>query len=480
MFGLTGAFALFRARNGKRDWRKRILKASLIIAFIPALNAMFSLFNSQYYARWFYMPALILAMITMQMVENDNGENLRIGALATILLFLLMIAVALLPSRNENGDIVFMQMASNSDMFWRDVLGTAAFSAVLILIIFIPMNKMKRTLWSLIGVTGAGCVGTMLILINGSSLISERGMEMWKYQMLDTRPSLDDSTFCRIETDSTSTNYEMSWGIPTVHCFLSTVPGQIFNFYEGAAGITRTVESDTPLDRVGIRSLLSARYYVENTDINSVDEFENGEGTPDYVKTAVNPQQNGFTVFENLNYIPMGFTFDYYTSESAWNDCNADSLDKELVRVLILPDEVADSLEKTDTSMIRLSAVDLQNSPTDLQSFRSQCKERAATSCRQFSTSGNGFTAVTQNFDEEELVFFSVPNVPGLHAKVDGHEIQIITADFGLSAISVPAGVHNIEVNYFPANFAPGLILTLIGILIVSVYLFIYRSGRFT
>ena len=87
---------------------------------------------------------------------------------------------------------------------------------------------------SFAGTVFAGCIGTMIILINGSSLISDFGMEQWKLQMIDTRPTIDESSFSRIETDSTSTNYEMRWGIPTIHCFLSTVPSQIFDFYEGA------------------------------------------------------------------------------------------------------------------------------------------------------------------------------------------------------------------------------------------------------
>ena len=77
-------------------------------------------------------------------------------------------------------------------------------------------------------------------------------------QMIDTKPSLADG-FYRVETDSTSTNYEMVWDIPTIHCFLSTVPAEIFDFYEKTAGITRGVESDAPLSRVGLRAILSGR-----------------------------------------------------------------------------------------------------------------------------------------------------------------------------------------------------------------------------
>lgn len=468
MFGLAGVIAYFRNKKGVSDWKKRMLFASLIIAFIPVLNSMFSLFNSQYYARWFYMPILIMSLVTCEMVERDRGENLRTGTLATIIMFLLLIVISILPSRDDDGNIVYMQMVSNSDIFWRDVLGTAVFSSILILIVFLSRKIKTRVKLSFIGTVLAGCLGTMIILINGSSLISDYGMEQWKLQMLDTKPEIDESSFCRIETDSTSTNYEMRWGIPTIHCFLSTVPGQIFDFYEGAAGITRSVESDSPLSRAGLRAILSARYYVENSRINDDDEFLNNEGTFDYEQVSTEEGMNGFTLFENTNYIPMGFTFDYYTSESDWTAADPSQLDLSLVKVLILPDEVASIYQG---NMIRMSASDLANDEIDIYQFRSLCNQRKASACTEFTTTSNGFKAVTKEFDEYELVFFSVPNVSGMTATVDGNEVDIITADYGLMAIPVSKGSHVIEVKYKPTNFYLGIGISLLGIGILIAYI---------
>lgn len=475
MFGLAGVIAYFKAKKGQSDWKKRMLFASLVIAFFPVLNSMFSLFNSQYYARWFYMPILIMSLVTCEMIENDRGENLRTGTLATIIMFLFLIVVAILPSRDDDGNIVYMQMVSNSDIFWRDVLGTAVFSSILILIIFLSRRIKTRINWSFAGVVLAGCFGTMIILINGSSLISDYGMEQWKLQMLDTRPEIDESSFARIETDSTSTNYEMSWGIPTIHCFLSTVPSQIFDFYEGAAGITRSVESDSPLSRAGLRAILSARYYVENTRINDNDEFLNDEGTFDYEQVSTQEGMNGFTLFENTNYIPMGFTFDYYISESDWIAADPSDHDLSLVKVLILPDDVASTYQG---NMIRLSASDIANDEIDIYQFRSLCNQRRATACSEFTTTSNGFTAVTKEFKEYELVFFSVPNVDGMTAKVDGQEVEIITADYGLMAIPVNKGSHVIEVTYLPTNFYLGLCCSVVGITILVVYIICFKKKK--
>ena len=52
------------------------------------------------------------------------------------------------------------------------------------------------------------------------SILGDSGMDAWV-----------PSPFSRVETDSTSTNYEMVWGIPTMHCFESTVHPSIFKWY---------------------------------------------------------------------------------------------------------------------------------------------------------------------------------------------------------------------------------------------------------
>ena len=173
---------------------------------------------------------------------------------------------------------------------------------------------------------------------NGSSIISDRGKEMWQEQMLFNKPEVDQTQFLRGEVDSTSTNYDMVWGIPSVHCFLSTVPSEIFDFLKGAAGITRTVETNIPVERAGIRAILSARYYFENAVISKNRVFYNDEGTDGYVYVDT---QDGFDIFENTNYIPMGFTYDYFITESEWEDLEVKQHDLDLARVLILSDKDA-------------------------------------------------------------------------------------------------------------------------------------------
>ena len=258
----------------------------------------------------------------------------------------------------------------------------------------------------------------------------------------------------------------MAWGIPSIHCFLSTVPSEIFDFLHGTLDINRTVETTIPVNRVGARAILSARYYMENAIISKNRIFNNGEGTDGYVFHGT---QNGFDVFENKNFIPMGFTYDYYITESEWEDLDPEDHDYDLSRVLIISDD--DALKYGDSLiMTELTAEDLLNDEMNYYRFEKECDNRKDTSCSSFVTDTYGFSATTSILKDNTLVFFSVPFTKGFSCTVDGKETEIVRADYGLMAIPVSGGVHEIRVTYTPEGFKNGGILSLIALIILLVY----------
>ena len=51
--------------------------------------------------------------------------------------------------------------------------------------------------------------------------------------------------------------------------------------------------------------------------------------------------QNGYHLFENEAFIPMGFTYDTYITRSQLEDSSVTGRDRLMVQTLVLPDEVA-------------------------------------------------------------------------------------------------------------------------------------------
>ena len=262
-----------------------------------------------------------------------------------------------------------------------------------------------------------------------------------------------DAPFARVETDSTSTNYEMVWGYPTMHCFESTVHPSIFKWYRGI-GMIRTVESTLPFERIGARAVMSVRYYIENTLVKPDNSYTDQNGIDGY--SLIN-DQNGYNIYETENYIPMGFSFDSYMTEENYDLLkNGPVSDRVLVKDIILSPEMAEKYgdlmtEDTDTAPGQMSYRD----------FTDYCADRAASACTEFAFDKNGFHAAAQ-MEKDNLLLFSVPYDRGFSARIDNKPAQVECADYGLTAIFVPAGRHEITVTYMPAGLVPASAVSLV------------------
>lgn len=489
LFGLSGVIAYFMMNKKKHDAYARFILVCLLIACIPILNSVFSIFNEHYYARWFYMPILIMATMTAKAAERGNTRELKRGTLITCFIFLIIILISILPSYNDYGEVVMMDLILNKNIYWRDVIGTAVIMLMLIISVFavpkcirkikapftdatlISLNKpIMRTEIMFVMTAIASIISLHIVLTNGSSLINDFGKHEWEEQMLRTAPQLDDKDeYFRVETDKTATNYDMYWGYSSLHSFISTIPHQSIDFLNGTEDIERTVETNIPAERIGLRAILSNKYYFENSLINDEGYFENGDGIKGFF---YRDSQNGIDIYRNMNYIPMGFTYDYFIRQSEWESIkDSEQRDRLLSVALILSDEDADKNKDIISELSPNYYID--ELPIDV--FEKNCKDRADSSCNKFITDTNGFYAMTSNLKEDKLMFFSVPYLKGFSVLVDGRNTEIIKADYGMMAIRIPAGVHEIKAFYRPDGFYPGLIMSLVGIIVLTGYLLAVR-----
>jgi uncharacterized membrane protein YfhO len=519
MFAVTGVVAYFRLRKGK-DWKKRILAVFLVFAFVPVLNSLFSALNSSYYARWFYLPILVMAAATGEALEEADDSDMKAGFLVTVCGVAWVVLCDLLPTLKD-GKVQWFQISENPKIFLVETITTALTVPALAYVVFFADRRRKaaasgadrketpgigrkaadvlkaakaavtsaaaakaavasaaasketavktsaaqpessgrrdRTGLSALILTIACCLlCTSAVMYNGTKLIARTGGVKWRTQMLQTKPQLPDTeTFSRVETDGTSTNYEMVWGYPTIHCFESTVTPSIFTIFDGI-GMRRTVESTLPFSRIGIRQILSVRYYLENAIIASDDSYSKSGGLPGYSQLA-DDNTAGYHIYENGHFIPMGFTFDTYMKRSDYDQLDKGTVgDRVLVKDLILSDEDAD---KYGSLMERDADVSQMEMTTD-EVFE-ESDRRAATACTSFSFSNDGFTAGT-TLPKENLVFFSVPYDNGWTAYVDGVKTEIVTADFGMMAVDVPAGTHAIEFRFVPYGFRFACVISLV------------------
>ena len=84
-----------------------------------------------------------------------------------------------------------------------------------------------------------------------------------------------------------------------------------------------------------------------------------------------------------------------------------------------------------------------------------------------------GHIKLTCTTSQPGLFFISDTYFPGWHARIDGKETKIIRADYAFQGLWLTQGTHTIELNYDPASFKYGALLSLIGILSLIGFYFV-------
>ena len=440
LFSMTGVLAFFKGR--RRHWAKALFGLCCVMALIPFLNSSFSAFNSSYYARWFYMPVLIMSMMTAVALERCR-EQFRFGVKWTAVVIGAFAILGIFPSYEEKV-LTFGKLIKYQERFWPYVL-IAAMGVVLTWFLVQLRGKafFRFTTATVCFVTVIMSV-LMLALGKGNEVTTHRVVEMGIHGREKFTVITDDNEhFYRIDLDNCMDNFPMYWRIPTIQAFQSVVPASIFEFYD-AIGYDRNVGSRPEQKYTGLRPLTSVKYLLTYED-------KDEPTAPGYTCVAT---ENELKIYESSNYIPMGFTYDYYVDEEQFKDYAKSNRDRLMLSGIYLSEEAVernrDILEKLPEDQF----------PTlTANGLAEVCEERRKETCDSFVRDNQGFTA-TCDLSRENLVFFSVPYDDGWTATVNGEPAVIEKANVGFMAVRVPAGEAVIRFDYETPGFRTGLLIT--------------------
>lgn len=90
-----------------------------------------------------------------------------------------------------------------------------------------------------------------------------------------------------------------------------------------------------------------------------------------------------------------------------------------------------------------------------------------------------GYIRLSCTTSQSGLFFISDTYFPGWHARVDGKKTKVIRADYAFQGLWLTQGTHTIELNYAPASFKYGELLSIIGLLsLIGFYLIVFRKKK--
>ena len=195
-----------------------------------------------------------------------------------------------------------------------------------------------------------------------------------------------------------------------------------------------------------------------------------------YLKKA-----NGYKVYKNDYYIPMGFMYDSFITKKEFKSVEKDYKSEAYLKAMVLS---AKDIVKYP-QITGYSENDIKNlyenkkfkSKADSFEFGQEeyledCNKLKNNSCSDFRYTNEGFKAKIYNKGKDNLLFFSVPYDEGWSAYVNGKKAEIVKANYGFMAVLVKGNKQSdIVFKYNPPGFLTGIIITTVCGIIYFMYI---------
>ena len=495
LFGVTGVIAYLQLK--KRDWLKKLIVLLMLFAMIPVLNSMFQLMNSSiYYARWFYMIVLMFVLASMRAVEDNEADWNRAIIWSTGLTAGAALLIGVMPkiTESEDGEKDFsIGVQSSFEKFWIYVL-MALISILAFVLIYKKLWRKRSFSIALIAVTMSVALFSSLLII-GHGVIISGTTESIKAHIINARDriEIDDLEDVRSDFFEGVDNTAMFWKVPSINCFQSSVSTSIMQFYD-KMGITRDVASRPDYNAYGLRTLFSCKYFfddlLDSNDPDSDECFTDENGNTKMPGWKFLKECADFNIYENENYVPMGFAYDSYLTQEEFERVKTSNRSQAILNAMVLTrDQMMDYGDITgyyDKDYYLLYGSDPRSFKSEADSYsfnfvslKNQVEKLRSNSCSRFEYTKEGFEATFDNKSgRDTLLFFSVPYSDGFSAAVNGEAVKVEKVNYGFMAVKVPPGASEIVFNYQTPGFKTGTVISLCAAAAYVIYMALIIAFR--
>lgn len=469
LFGMTGVIGWLQIK--RKHWLKKFIWILFLMVMVPFLNSSFQLFNSSFYGRWLYMLTLMMSLATIMALEYRAVNWKRAVTWSTVFTASISLIIGFMPkitTQSDGSKSYEFGLMAYPTRFWAY---TAVSLICLALVVYLFQFKISRRRF----------FKTALSLVSAVSVLySVYFIALGKTQSLDpyehiipyalnggkdiNLPDMYEDNV-RVDYYESLDNSGMFWGVKTIQTFHSIVPGSIMDFYK-SIDVKRDVGSRPETDKYAVRGLTSVKWLFDDDHDSTYFAGEQGD-SPSMPGWIYHSNANGFDIWENEYYVPMGFTYDHYITKNEFEATNEKDRINAMMRAIVLDDDQVKEYQHI------LSPLRSDNKTYTEDSYLEDCRNRAKLTCSSFTYTTSGFTAEMDS-PKENLVFFSVPYEPGWSATVNGEAVDIETVNVGFMAVPVPQGEKVIiEFSFRTPGLIYGVLMTLFSSALLLVYLFL-------
>ena len=416
-----------------KEWSNIFMFILLLFMFIPILNSSFSMFTTNYYARWFYMAILIMVLNSIKAL--DEKISLKPGLIINTMLIVLFLLLVLYTCQD-------IPMIYNKENFMVIVLFTIL-NIILLCLIF-KYNKHKEILL-FIGVI-------LYILIYGNYFIYYNKKLSLYQEPMTTLKSLNNIVQNLEENIRYNSNdYYYNIGLYSERMFVtswnSNIEGSSFDFYN-SLGIYRGVSTQIPINDKNLQEFLSIKYII----LSYLDE--------NLVQIYGEPiKKDEYYIYINENYKPFGIDYNNYILENDFKEIPNENKSYILNNAVVISEEQLNKYKNI------------------LTEYQTESKYTSDLEQNEFILTKNGFTADIVS-PKEKILVYTIPYSNGWHATVNNKKIEIEQVDNGFMAIKINQGNNKIEFKYYPPGLKIGIIITIFSIGGTMVYLIFKKHNK--
>lgn len=402
----------------KKSWISILMFTCIFFMLVPILNSSFFLFTTSYYARWFYMPTLVLALLSIKCIE----ENISIKS-GTIISFLSLGVMILsyfvlkyrYPEVEYIHDIKYLIM----------MISFMIINLVILILIYKSKNRLKYLfiftilfvgIWSNYSIYKYRC----------NSL--EYNKRYYNYIHSYKEIKFDDLVRTNSFTGCFS-NQGLIFKNGNLLSFNTNMEGSAFEFYNSVDYqrlVSTSILVDSPLNQ-----FLSVKYFISCTD-EEKDDYKLYKDTKNY------------KIYLNDNYKEMGFVFNKYISNKEFLEKSTEEKYNIIISMIILDDE-------------------------QITKYKDYYNGDVKVNSNKFKFINNGFISDI-DVSKDTLVLYSVPYDKGWKAFNNGREVEIENVDNGMMAIKINKGMNNVKFTYYPRGLKLGLWLSIVSYIGLLIY----------
>lgn len=407
--------------KNKRNWMSILITILCIFMIIPILNSSFILFQNTYYARWFYMPILIMSLMSIKCLdENINIKN------GLIILVVLMIVFFILFS-------IFKQRT----IFEKAIYDNTYF---IISIIFMILN--------LIIVTFIKNKNSYLLIISVFIFVTTWGnytIYYYKDKDIKTYDSyyeyLNISKYISLEDNSRTNssqscpyNYSYILRNNNIKTFNSNINGSSFEFYN-SIGLDRSILTNIDVSDKELNNFLSVKYIIGC----------NSDDLKQYGYELLESKEN-YAIYYNKDYKEFGFSPKNYILAKDFSKLNNSEKIKTLNNYIVLSDR-------------------------QIKKYKNLFNDDTKYLHNDFSFTKNGFKSnITST--KEALALYTVPYDNGFSATINGKKVDIEKVNNGFMAVKISKGNNKIIFYYTTPGLKSGIIMSILSLTSLLVYIF--------